>query len=425
MIPGVSVGVDLGIGPWTAGLVVLLFAASFFFSGTETALFSLQKLDLKQLARSGRTGAVASGLLKRRAALITAILIGNEAANVALSTTGAGIAHRLLPGASWVNVVVLTPVLLLISEITPKVIAYRYNVGWARMAALPLAFFFFVTAPLRWIFVPLVTAAARMFGADPRQAEAGLAEDELMVLVDQSAAAGELDPLERDIIEAVFEFDDQPIERLMTPQHDMIALALELPWDELIEGCRQAKHSRIPVYSERVDNIIGVLLLKDLLKYRETPLAGPMQLRTLLLPPIIVPASKTADSMLREFLEQRFHMAFVYDEQGTLVGLVTLDDLIDELLGDQDTDPIVRSAPGVMTIRASMSVEEFEDETGIDLPEGAYHTLGGFVFHELGHLPKRGDAFRYDGLQFSVCSMEGRRVGHVEVHTLGMDQEAV
>jgi CBS domain containing-hemolysin-like protein len=241
---------------------------------------------------------------------------------------------------------------------------------------------------------------------------------ELMVYVDHGAAIGELDPMERDIIEAVFEFDDLTVQRLMTPRPDVFSVPLTIGWKELLEQCRREGLSRIPVTGHAQDDIIGVLLLKDLLKFRGAAPSGPRQLRSLLLPPVFVPASKSADGMLREFLEKRFHMAFVVDEHGTFVGLVTLDDLLGELVGTDDDateDAEIAVEPDAMTVKASIDLEDFEEETGIRLPEGDYHTLGGFVFHQLGRLPRKGESVSFGEHRFLVSRMEGRRVSEIVV----------
>ena len=176
--------------------------------------------------------------------------------------------------------------------------------------------------------------------------------------------------------------------------------------------------SRVPIYSRSKDSILGILLIKDLLKLRSAPIAGPLQLRSLLLPPVFVPTSKPADDMLEEFLTQRYHMAFVVDEHGTLVGLVTLDDLLDELLGEAEDgsaeSELTECQDGWM-VRANMDIEDFTEDTGISLPEGDYHTLGGYVFHELGRLPKIDDQVRHNDWVFSVASMKGRRISSLNV----------
>lgn len=404
----------------TAALIVLLLGAAFFFSGTETGFFSLQKTDLERFSRGTFTQRQVSWLLGRRAALITTILLGNEIANVTLAATTAPILATYAPTMPWLNVVVVTPVLVLLSEITPKILAYRFRALWAQLVAWPFTVWFWLATPARVVATALVTGLAKLAGAD--RADDELREEELMVYIDHGAATGALDPAERDIIEAVFEFDEQTVERLMTPRPDVFSIPLQTAHDAIVALTRDHGFSRIPVTGVAADDVVGVLLLKDLLKFRKAPIAGPKQLRAMLLPPVFVPASKSADSMLREFLERRFHMAFVVDEHGTFVGLVTLDDLLGELLGeDEDTfdSEIARSRPDAMTVKGSMDVEDFVEETGIELPEGDYHTVAGFVFHALGRLPRKGDQAIASDHRFVVSKMEGRRIAEVIVSGVG------
>ena len=420
VIAPLAAGVPVGIepGPFAVVVLVVLFGASFFFSGTETALFSLQQVDRDRLGKGGATGRVLLRLVERRAALITTILMGNESANIALTAVTAGLVESLAPHQPWLPVLVVTPTLVLVSEITPKVLAFRFRRGWSGLAAWPLAGFALLVTPLRVVFSGIVSGVARLAGVPASETQDSLAEDELMVYVDRSLASGELDPVERDIIEAVFELDDMPIQRLMTPRPDVFALPLNIGWAELLEGAASSGHSRVPVFGRSGDDIVGVLIVKDLLRYRKAPLEGPRQLRSILMPPIFVPASMPAHAMLQEFMAQRFHMAFVVDEHGTLTGLITMDDLLSELLHDDEASEdseIALVHPNVLTVKATMDVEDFVEETGIALPEGTYHTVGGFVFHELGRLPRAGDAIEHGGRRFVVASVEGRRIGEVEV----------
>jgi CBS domain containing-hemolysin-like protein len=409
------------LSPFSIGLVAALFALSFFFSGTETAMFSLQKLDRLQLVGEGASGKRAVNLLERgRAPLLSTILMGNETVNVALAALTAGLITGLGYSSIW-NLVLLTPALVLISEITPKVLAIRHPRRWAKWASAPLTALYWVLVVPRTAFTGIVGLLARAFGASTSLDRSGLEEQELMVIVDRGAAHGTVDPIERDIIEAVFDFDELTVERLMTPRPDMLNLSLKTTWEELLQACRNASFSRVPIYDDNVENIVGVLLVKDLLRHQRVPPSTTEQLRSLLLPPTFVPATKPADDMLREFLDLRLHMAFIVDEHGTLIGLITLDDLLDELLGDelenesQEQAEIVAVRPNVMHVRAAMDVEDFREETGIALPTGDWHTIGGFVFHELGRLPRQGDTVRWSKWSFIVASMDGRRIEDLEV----------
>ena len=412
-------GGTLEIGLGTYGLLLFLLACSFFFSGSETALFSLQKMDRSALAKQGRAGQQTNQLLQRKQSLITTILMGNESANVALATVSAALVAARWEAYPWVNILLITPVLVLFSEITPKVLAFRFNRIWARWAVWPLTVLFVLVSPLRGLLNIVVLGAARLFGARPGEADDEMEEEELLVYLDQGAEAGTVAPLERDFVEAVFELDDLTIERVMTPRPDVFALPLTTPWKDLILRCRESGFSRIPLYSKTPDSLVGVLLFKDLLKLRHSPIEGPLQLRSVLMPPVFVPTSKRADVMLEEFLERRFHMAHVVDEHGTLVGLVTLDDLLNELIGEGDAHADIQEysdLPGdVIRVRATIDVEDFKEEAGIDLPEGDYHTLGGFVFHMLGRLPRVGDEVLSCNRAFVVSSMRGRRIDELHI----------
>lgn len=414
---------ELPLGVAIAVSVVLLLL-SFLFSGTETALFSLQKLQRQRLDARGGAGQQVNRLLDRRTALITTILIGNETVNVAFASTGAG----LFEGMSgypwldpWLNILVVTPILVLLSEITPKVLAFRFNARWARVAAWPITAFQWMVLPVRLVVSGIVTVLARALGVTGARQEEGLREAELLSLLDQGARAGNVEAHEREMVEAVFEFEDLTVGRLKTPRPDMFTLTLDTPWDEIVGACREQGYSRVPMHDGDPENIVGVLLLKDVLKHRGSPPQGPRQLRSLLLPPVFVPQSKPAHDMLKAFLERRYHLAFVVDEHGTLTGLVTLDDLLAELFGDfpdeddEDDDSVVTVAPGMWVVQANLDLEDFAEDVGLVVPEGDYHTVGGFVFHRLGRLPHRGDAFTFSGHRFVVKRMEGRRIAEVTV----------
>lgn len=410
-----------GTAGQAAALFAVLFALSFFFSGTEIAMFSLQKMERQKLSVAGRTGERVLGMLEQRGRLITTLLMGNETANVLIAAVGASIAAQAFPNSSWVNVLVLTPAILLLSEITPKVLAVRYNRQWALAAAWPLTLFYWLVTPARWIIGGIVTALATLFRVSRSHTEESLNEAELRTLLSQGAEAGGVNERERDIIEAVFEFDDLTIGRLMTPRPDIFAVPLDISWDELLRQAREQGFSRVPVYEGDFDNIIGTLLIKDLLRYRKRPLTTPRQLRSILLPPNFAPLSKSADDLLREFMQRKMHQALVVDEHGTIVGLVSLDDLLSELVGellDEDSEPttaIEQSAPGVLSVQGDLDIDDFVDETSIELPEGEYHTVGGFVFHELGRLPRSGDTVATGEHIFEVAGMDGRRITHVRV----------
>ncbi len=410
----------------TAGMLLGLFALSFFFSGTETAFFSLQEIDRRRLEETGGpTDRRILDLLGRRTSLITTILMGNETVNVAISTTTAALIATMAPGRPWLTIVVVTPLLVLLSEITPKVIAFRYNHRWVRWAVWPVALLQGVLWLPRIVVDTLVGLLARVFGVTGGTIGRGIAEEEFLVLVERGTAQGVVGEDQRDIIEAVFDLDDIPVNRLMTPRPDVFGLPLDTAWSDLLTACRDARYSRVPIWESGPDDIVGVLLVKDLLRFRRTPLSSPDQLRTVLLDPVFVPASKPAHDMMKEMIRRRIHMAFVLDEHGTVVGLVSLDDLIMELVGElgdedsQEEDEDVREQEdGSLLVRAGIDLEDLQEETGLTFDDDDVHTLGGWVFAALGRVPEVGERIQAGDHEVEVVEMDGRRIATVRVVSL-------
>ncbi len=405
--------------------IATLLVASCFFSGSETALFSLQKLDRQRL-QSRLGGDRVLRLLERRSALITTIIIGNETINVTTSAITAGFVSSVFPDYPWLTVVFLTPTLVLLAEVTPKILAFRFNVLWSLIAVWPMSMVFWVVSPIRIVAAFVVNALARLFGVDAAAEIPGLREVEIRSMLEHGTETGHVAERERDIVEAVFEFGELTVGRLMTPRPDIFAVPFDIGWSDLLARCREAAFSRVPIYKGRPDDIQGILLTKDLLKLhigqapKPTDRAGAV-VKGLLLKPSFVPVSKPASHMLREFLSTKTHMAFVVDEHGTLVGLITLDDLLSELVGEfldqeEDEQSIQSGEHGSLRVKAWTDVEDFAEETGIPLPlDEGYNTIGGFVFHQLGRLPARGDVVTWNDHRFVVLAMQGRRIGEIAV----------
>ena len=431
MIP-IATAISMDIQPgWAVLLICVLLTLSFFFSGTEIAFFSLQKVQRKRFEEGTRTERQVVSLRRRGSELITTVLLGNEAVNIGTASVATALFAVLTPGREeLITVAVVTPLMVLVSEITPKVLALRFNTAWTRAAAWPTTAFFWAVYPARVVIDLAVTTLARGFRVTGQHRESGLREAELRKLVEQSASAtaGDVEDLERNLVNAVFEFDQLTVSRLMTPRPDLVSISIGARYREVLDVVRETGFSRLPVYSRRPNNLIGVLLVKDLLRYRSRPPSSLRATRTQLVPPTFVPASMAADKMLEEFLRRQIHMAFVVDEHGTLVGLITLDDLLAALVGggsDDDETDLETLNPNLVTVRAGTAIEAFTNETGIMLPPGEYHTVGGFLFHRLGRLPEPGDECEFEGHVFQIQTMDGRRVAEVLVRLRAVpDQEA-
>lgn len=401
----------------------LLMVASATFSASETSLFSLQPMDRNALTEPGR-GRVARLLADPRRTLAS-LLIGNETVNVALGTVSASVLLTLAPSHPWLNVLIVTPLILIFGEVLPKVTAFRYNRAVAPAIAPLIWGVSVATTPLRVVLSIVADAALRVSGGSIAAQAAAMREEHLRMLVDQGHATGAILPMEQEIIHRVFDFGDLSVSRLMTPRPDTFTLRVNTPWADLIEHVRESGYSRIPMWHANNDDIVGVLLAKNLLQLRLDVELGKRgtpnvrEIRALLHPAHFVPTTKRADQMLAEFKADKMHLAVVVDEHGSVAGLVTLDDLLAELVGelldegDEAETEVEQLAPDVYSVAAWMDIEDFGDRFGVELPEGDYNTLGGFLMSLTGEVPEKGDELEWEGIAFTVSGIERRRITEV------------
>jgi len=218
----------------------------------------------------------------------------------------------------------------------------------------------------------------------------------------------------------VFSFSEMTVNRLMTARPDIIAFPLSVPYPRLVEELRRDPLSRVPIYQGRLDEVVGILLTKDLLRFRGKPPPGPRELKGLLQEPWFVPTTKLADELLQEFQQRQVHMVIVVDEHGSIAGLVTLDDLLSELVGElmEDDDDLSLIAEDLWRVSGAMGLDYFNEATGLGLPEGEYTTVGGFLLSRLGHVPERDEQVEHEGTLFTVAGMEGRRITEITLKVL-------
>jgi putative hemolysin len=293
-------------------LLGVLLVLSAFFSGSETALFSLGSVRLEKL------------------------LLGNELVNITASAVAASICISILgDGGKWVAIAVMIPLLLTFGEILPKTTAIYRSEGFSRMVATPLSFFAQVVFPVRWIIRKIVDGVLRVFGSQAEAQESIFREEEIRDLVDVGHQEGVLEKQERELIHRVFRFGDTIVASVMTPKGAVFSLPLQLNPTELLAEVRKERYSRVPIYSGEKNNIVGILNTKDLVALSlERGHDQKMTIHGLLRPPYFVPPSKKIDELLRECQKQRIHMAIVVNEYGHSIGLVTVEDLLEEIFGE-------------------------------------------------------------------------------------------
>jgi len=316
--------------------LLLLLCLSAFFSASETALFSLSRLRLQRLSQAEpERGGWILRLLERPTRAIVTIQIGNEVVNVAASVTMTSLVLYLWgPQYAWLSVLLMLPLLLIFGELTPKRVAFAHAERVSLLVARPLTFFSLLITPVRGIVKWVVDLCLRVLGVPVALSPSGISEDDLKVILDVGRQEGVVEPSEHKMIERVLAFADLSVRQVMTPRDRMFCLDVNLSLDKAIEQTKQATFSRIPVYHDTIDRIVGILHAKDLLLAKAEGAVPPPTLSSLLHPPFFVPETTRIGTLFKEFQRRQQHIAIVVNEYGGTAGLVTLEDLLEELVGE-------------------------------------------------------------------------------------------
>lgn len=429
-------------------LIVLLLIISGFFSMSEGALFSLGRHQIESLRKEGeRSSKYIERLLHEPYKLIVTILLADEVVNVAYASVIGITVSRLFGGLSdhtvlLLSIAIASPSLLLLGEIGPKTLGVKYPRVISRLIAYPLHFFYTVIAPVRWVLMILSMGFTRLFGGKMEYQHAnGFTTDEVKALVDIGSEEGVITDEEMNLVASLFKLEEVPAYKLMTPSVDCFVLPLNTGWKEAIYEIKKRGYSRTPVYDGDKDNIVGVLYSKDMLT---SGLSGGGNLGSLLRPPYFIPRTKMAFDLLTEFQHNRNHIAIVVDEYGRFDGLVTLEDILEELFGEIEDErrvlkkPAVRCERDTFVLPGTMKIEEFNDTYlfmvlrfgGLDslgedlersiLPlEEDHETIAGFIFDMFGRFPKEGENVSHGAVTFEVSKISGKRITEIRVQRRG------
>lgn len=420
---------EIGLLFRLAAFVFLMFLSA-CFSASETSFFSLSRFRVQALRKESGLGERISDLIHRPRRLIISILMGNEIVNILASAIFTG-SLILLMGESrgWLAPLLMTPLLMVFGEITPKSLAARFPETFARMLVIPLSLFMRVIAPVRWIFLQVSNGILSIFGAGSRDQSNILMEDEFLTLVEAGLEEGELDATEQTYILNIFEFHDRTVDEIIVPRTDMECWEIGMPLREIARLVQQAAFSRVPIYEGDRDHIIGVLYLKDFLGVFQQQSIDSEQVLTkeMLHDPLIVPEGLTLNALFRLLRQKRTHIAIVADEFGGVSGLVTMTDLLDEIFGEirdefdgKEEVEIEKQPDGSFIFLARLLLREFSEYTGWSLPEDSDSlTVGGFVFNLLGHVPEAGENVRFERIEFTVLEIENTRVLKLRAKHIG------
>ncbi len=429
-------------------LILFLLCCSAFFCFSEGALFSLSRPQRESISKQGgRVSAAIEKLLANSHKLITTVLLADEIFNIAYSSIIGLTVRRYLQDTpeqtvALISLAIASPTLLVFGEIVPKTAGVKFPRTISKAVALPLYSFHVAVTPIRWAILFVSGFFIRAFGADLGHRAQGnnISSDELEILVGMGRDEGVLNEVEKYLADGFFKLEDLPAHSIMTPAIDCFTLPHDIEVREAVGQVRQMGRSRIPVYEEERDNIAGVLYGKDLLKWNFTEYNAAATVSECLRKPYFIPRSKPAGALLREFQMHRIHIAIVVDEYGRFDGLVTMEDILEELFGEIEDErsvpdkvaPAVRE--GAITIPGGMKIEEFNDDYLFSVARSARlenlgeileeaviplrmenETMGGFVFDLFGRLPAEGEKIGFGGLVFTVKSREGKRISEIRV----------
>jgi len=399
-------------------LLLFLLLCSAFFSACEVAYFSLNSLQLNEMSeKKGRLGRIVNSLLEKPRELLITIYIGNEFVNIAVSVVVTSIAINIF-GSLGVGIAIGigTLLLLIFGDIVPKSISIKFAQPYALISAYPLQFFAKIVQPAQKLFTIWTEKIIGSMGILPHGLkESPITDEEFRAMVQVGEGEGVIDSDERELIQNVIEFGETTVGEIMTPKIDMFTVNIEDSLDDILPRIIENFYSRVPVYGTEGESIVGILFTKDLTRLKHLP-REKVNLKSILHRTISVPQSKKIKDMLEEFRKLKRHMAIVLDEYGSVCGLVTLEDIVEELVGEIDSEmrqeelPLKKLDENHYRIAGAYSLAEFNESFQCELPENDYDTVGGYVFGLFGRIPRSGESTTVDRFKFRVEKMKGSRI---------------
>ncbi len=406
------------------GLILILICSA-FFSGSETALMSLNRYRLRHLEeRHGPIATTIREVLSYPEKVLATILTGNVFVNTAAAalvtyvvTTRATDPEE---GAAALTIAtfLLTALILVFGEMIPKSVAARHAEGWSFIVIRPIVFFIKVLGPLVKLLTLISTGFLRLLGEPLRPFRHEMTLEELKPLIQAGGGTGEETGGKRQMLRKVFELGETRVSEVMVPRTEIVAVEVDSPLDDIVALIQKHRLSRIPVYRDTLDTIEGLVYSKDLIAHWGKKV--PFKLADVLRKPYFLPDRAKVEQALEQMQKHRVHLALVVDEHGGVEGMVTLEDLLEEIVGEmsdeqeEEVPPIRALADGSYSLEGSISVKDLNDSLELELPEQPdYNTLAGLILTRLGRIPVEGEELAVEGMFFSIERVEDRRVVRV------------
>jgi CBS domain containing-hemolysin-like protein len=403
------------------GVLILLNA---FFVAAEYGLVTARRTRIVELQHQGnRRARDVLRITSDPPHFIAAMQLGVTLTSLGIGALGEVALSRLFDRAISTVLAVIFAYLILtflhvvIGELVPKGIALGHSEGTALFVSAPVRFFFIVMRPVVWFLEAATELVLKWLGLKPPGADDDvLSEAELRMLVSRSTEGGEIEQQEQEMLYKVFDFADKEAKDVMVPRPEVVALSIDLPPEQCLEAVMDSPYTRYPVYRESLDNVVGILHVRDLFRALRDRGMHEVKVEDIIRPAHIVPETKDLAALLAEFRRANQHMAVVVDEYGDMEGIVTLEDLLEEIVGDIEDEfdlpdeSIEQIDEDTVIIDGTFPIDDFNERFKTEMPDEDYHTMAGFVFGLLGRQPEAGDTINHDGMRFDVLEIEGSRI---------------
>ena len=403
------------------GVLILLNA---FFVAAEYGLVTARRTRIVELQHQGnRRARDVLRITSDPPRFIAAMQLGVTLTSLGIGALGEVALSRLFNNVMATLLAVLLAYLILtflhvvIGELVPKGIALGHSEGTALFVSAPVRFFFIVMRPVVWFLEGSTEIVLHWLGLKPPGADNDvLSEAELRMLVSQSTEHGEIEQQEQEMLYKVFDFADKEAKDVMVPRPEVVALSIDLPPEQCLEAVMDSPFTRYPVYRESLDNVVGILHVRDLFRALRDRGMHEVKVEDIIRPAHIVPETKELAALLAEFRRANQHMAIVVDEYGDMEGIVTLEDLLEEIVGDIEdefdlpNESVEQIDEDTVIIDGTYPIDDFNERFKTEMPDEDYHTMAGFVFGLLGRQPEAGDTITHDGMRFDVLEVEGSRI---------------
>lgn len=411
--------------------LVILLGLSAFFSSAETALTTVNKMKVRTLADSGAKRAIIlSKVIENPGKMLSAILIGNNIVNLYASSLATTLCISIWGNkAIGIATGILTLLILVFGEITPKTLSTLYSESIALSYARTIYYLMVVLTPVIFFINHLSWLVLKLFRIDPKKKQDAITEDELRTIVEVSHEEGVIESEEKKMINNVFDFGDSLAKDIMVPRIDMTFVDVNATYEELIEIFRQEKYTRIPVYEDTTDNVIGIINMKDLLLIDNH---DDFHIRNFLREPLYTYEFKKTAELMIEMRQTFNNIVIVLDEYGATAGLITLEDMLEEIVGDirdeydeDEEESLIEVAANEFVVEGSMKLDDLNDRLDLNLESEDYDSLGGLIIGLLDHLPEAGEEVTHDGLRLVVETVDKNRIDKVHMYILNPEEDVV